>query len=69
MYYHLTESEQDKLKDCPTTEPAPRGVASCGRHNVAEREHAYVICTLMAGHRGPHVAHGWNANICRVWED
>ena len=62
--YALTKDEQRLMAEAPTTASAPRGVAGCGRRGFMG-----YVCTLMAGHLGPHIAHGVAGIPCRCWRD
>lgn len=61
--YQLTEKERRLIKTAPTVASAPHGVAGCGRKAFG------MVCTLMAGHTGPHIAHGFASIPCRVWQE
>lgn len=68
----MTKQEQHLMSECGTTSVCPRGVASCG--TTIYGSDAYPqdkdlkwTCTLMRGHTGPHIAHGYQNIPARVW--
>lgn len=70
----MTKTEQELMHKCSTTSVCPRGAAGCGRviygsGELCVRDSEKWNCTLMAGHVGPHIAHGYQNIPARVWED
>lgn len=68
----MTKAEQELMHECPTTAVCPRGVASCGTVTYGSgelhtRDSEKWNCTLMGGHVGPHIAHGYKMIPARVW--
>ncbi len=61
----MTKAEQELMHEAPTTAVCPRCVKSCGA--VTHTQDGNWNCTLMAGHVGPHIAHGIHNIPARVW--